>query len=494
VLFRGNVEAEIRKRIICKGYIKGIIGVPANLFYGTGIPACIVVLDKEHASERSGIFMIDACKGFVKDGNKNRLQDQDIHKIVDAFTKQAEIDKYSRMVPFAEIAKHDFNLNIPRYIDSSVPEDLQDIEAHLKGGIPIRDIDALQPYWNVLPSVRTELFGPGDRPGYCAPKVEPAAVKPAILGHTEFAAFSAKVADIFAGWRAAHLERLKGLKTGDLPKQLIEVISEDLLVRFSKVALVDKYDIYQHLMTYWAEAMQDDVYVLVQDGWAAARQIRELAKNNEGKLTEEPDLTMGKKKLKAELIPPPLIVARFFAGEQATLEKLEAAVEEIARETEEMDEEHGGEEGLLYEAKADKGNEKGKVTAKSVKDRLKEIKHDPDSADERILLEQCLGLIEKEAKANRAAKEAKATIDQKTVAKYAKLTEAEVKALVVGDKWLARLEADVRGELDSIGQALTVRVKLLTERYATPLPKLAAYVEALSAKANAHLKGMGFSV
>jgi type I restriction enzyme M protein len=151
-----------------KGFIKGIVGLPANLFYGTGIPACIVVLDKENAHARTGIFMIDASKGFVKDGNKNRLRDQDIHKIVDAFARQAGIDKYSRMVPLAEIAKHDFNLNIPRYIDSSEPEDFQDVEAHLKGGIPVRDIDALKPYWNVLPSVRGELFGPGDRPGYCA--------------------------------------------------------------------------------------------------------------------------------------------------------------------------------------------------------------------------------------------------------------------------------------------------------------------------------------
>ena len=289
------------------------------------------------------------------------------------------------------------------------------------------------------------------------PKVEPAAVKPTILGHAEFADYATKVADVFAGWRAAHLERLKSLKIGDQPKQLIEAISEDLLLRFSEVALVDKYDVYQHLMTYWAEVMQDDVHILAQDGWAAARQIRELARNSEGKFTEEPDLTIGKKKLKAELIPPPLIVARFFAEEQAALEKLEAAAEEAARAIEEMDEEHGGEEGLLAEAKTDKGN----LTAKSVKDRLKEVKHDPDAADERKVLEQCLGLIEKEAEASRAAKEAKAALDTKTVAKYAKLTDAEVKALVVEDKWLARLEADVRGELDRVGQALTGARKTL---------------------------------
>ena len=295
--------------------------------------------------------------------------------------------------------------------------------------------------------------------------------------------------NVFAGWRAAHLEQLKGLKIGRSAEPLIEAISEDLLVRFSMVALVDKYDVYQHLMTYWGEVMQDDAHMLAQDGWAAARQIRELVRNSEGKFTEEPDLTIGKKKLKADLIPPPVIVARFFGDEQAALEKLEAAAEEAARAIQEMDEEHGGEEGLLAEAKTDKGN----LATKSVKDRLTEVKHDPDAAVEWKLLEQCLGLIEKEAEASRTAKEAKAALDQMTLAKYTKLTDAEAKSLAVEDKWLARLEADVRSELDRVSQALTARVKLLTERYAAPLPELVADVQALSLKVDAHLKRMGFN-
>lgn len=142
-----------------------------------------------------------------------------------------------------------------------------------------------------MPTLRDELFGPGDRPGYASPKVEPEGVKPAILNHPEFAAFSAQVADVFAGWRDTHLERLKGIAVGDKPKQLIWDISEDLLARFKSVPLLDGYDVYQHLMNYWSEVMQDDVYVIAQDGWAAARQIRELVKNAEGKFTETPDIT-----------------------------------------------------------------------------------------------------------------------------------------------------------------------------------------------------------
>ena len=138
VLFRGGAEAVIRKSLVRRGFIKGIIGLPANLFYGTGIPACILVLDKEGAAGRKGIFMVDASKGFIKDGNKNRLRAQDIHKIVDTFTRQLETPKYSRMVPLAEIEANDFNLNLPRYIDSTEPEDVQDIDGPPQGRHPQR--------------------------------------------------------------------------------------------------------------------------------------------------------------------------------------------------------------------------------------------------------------------------------------------------------------------------------------------------------------------
>ena len=160
VLFRGNAEAAIRKQLVDSGYLVGIVGLPANLFYGTGIPACILVIDKDNASARRGIFMIDASKGFLKDGNKNRLREQDIHRIVDTFRKAQDVPGYARMVGFDEIrsAKNDYNLNLPRYIDSSEAEDLQDIEGHLLGGIPQRDIDALHAYWAHRPALREALF------------------------------------------------------------------------------------------------------------------------------------------------------------------------------------------------------------------------------------------------------------------------------------------------------------------------------------------------
>jgi len=203
VLFRGGAEGAIRRNLVQRGYLKGIIGLPPNLFFGTGIPACIVVLDKEGAAARKSIFMIDASTGFMKDGPKNRLREQDIHKIVDVFNRQVELPRYSRLVPVAEISdpRNDYNLNLPRYINSTEPEDLQDIEGHLRGGIPERDVDALDHYWKVIPSVRDGLFKKADRRGYCQWNLPIAEVKLAIFSHAEFTAFNNSVTELFAKWK-----------------------------------------------------------------------------------------------------------------------------------------------------------------------------------------------------------------------------------------------------------------------------------------------------
>jgi type I restriction enzyme M protein len=489
VLFRGNAEADIRKNIVRRGYIKGIIGLPPNLFYGTGIPACIIVLDKENAAARKGMFMIDASKGFIKDGNKNRLRAQDIHKIVDAFTRQVEIPRFSRMVPLAEISdpKNDFNLNLPRYIDSSEPEDLQDIDAHLRGGIPDRDIDDLDRYWQVFPGVRFELFEPGNRAGYTRLKVPLGEIKATIFGHPEFTAFNESVTTLFEKWQSANVARLKGIAIGGHPKALIETLSEDLLETFRQARLLDAYDVYQHLMDYWAETMQDDVYMIVSDGWREAAKPRLLIEDKEKKTKEKPDFTVGKQKFKAELVPPALIIARYFSTEQAAIENLEAEVSSTEQKLEELKEEHSGDEGLLAEVLDDKGNiSKGAVT-----DRLKEIKGDKDSGDERNVLEVYLDLVEKESDAAKKVKEAQKALENHVAAKYGKLSEDEIKSLVVDDKWLATLAAAVQSELDRVSQALTGRIKQLAERYTTPMPKLTGEVECLAARVEEHLRKMG---
>ena len=492
VLFRGNKEADIRKNLILRGFIKGIIGLPANLFYGTGIPACILIIDKEHAHARTGIFMIDASKGFLKDGNKNRLRAQDIHKIVDVFNNQIESPRYSRMVSAAEIADptNDFNLNIPRYIDSSEPEDLHDLDAHLNGGIPDRDIDALGDYWNIFPSLRQALFAGNGRPGYNEARVETPQVKAVILGHGEFESYEELVASIFNAWRQMHEPVLKGLGIAANPKHIIRTLAEDLLKRFNDLPLLDPYDVYQRLMNYWDEVMQDDVYLIVASGWTDAARPRGIIEDKEKKIKETPDLAIKRKKYKMDLIPPGLIVARYFADEQAMIEALQAGQEAAARELEEFVEEHTGEEGLLEDAI----NDKGKITRSGVTARLKAIRYEPESDEERDALKHCRTLIEAETQAARAVKEAQARLDEQVLVHYAKLTEAEIKLLVVENKWFADIRAAIKGELERLTQRLAGRVKELEERYARPLPELEREVGVFGAKVEEHLRRMGLSL
>jgi type I restriction enzyme M protein len=488
VLFRGNAEADIRKALVRKGYIKGIIGLPANLFYGTGIPACIVVIDKEHAHARKGIFLIDASQGYMKDGPKNRLRAQDIHRIVDVFNRQLEVPRYSRMVAVAEIEKNDYNLNLPRYIDSQTPEDLQDIEGHLKGGIPVADVDALERYWKVCPQLRETLFKPNRR-GYLDLAVEKTAIKTTIYDHAEFTAFITGMNAHFAAWRTTSATTLKALKEDCHPKQVIVSLSEDLLAHYANKPLIDPYDVYQHLMDYWAETMQDDCYLIAADGWKAeTSRIIETKKSKDGKTTKQID-----KGWTCDLVPKALLVARYFAAEQADIDKLNADLESVIAKLAELEEEQLGDEDAFSEARTDaEEGKEGKVTRATVTARLKEIKGDKEAKDEALVLTAWLALNEDETDLKKQIKEAEAALDAKAYAKYPKLTEAEVKALVVDDKWLAALDAAIHGEMDRVSQQLTQRVKELAERYETPIPQMASRVAKLEAKVNQHLERMGF--
>ncbi|MCC6780660.1 MAG: type I restriction-modification system subunit M [Hyphomicrobiales bacterium] len=490
VLFRGNAEAEIRRNLIRHGYIKGIIGLPPNLFYGTGIPACIIVLDKEQAQTRTGIFMLDASRGFIKDGNKNRLRDQDIHKIVDVFSRRQALPGYARMVSVREIEENDDNLNIPRYIDSSEPEDLHDLFAHLNGGIPERDVTALKRYWSVLPGLRDALFAPAEHTGYLHGRLPAAGVKAAILNHPDFAAYSARVEAIFAGWRAAHEATLRSLDSGSEPKRLIHELSEDLLDRFAQAELIDRYDVYQQLMDYWAEPMQDDVFMLVQDGWRQASRPRVIIEDKHNKSSETPDLVIDKHKYKTDLIPPALLIARYFAAEQAGIDALHAGKDSASQELEAFIEEQSGDDGLLEDAR----NDKGKLTKAGITARLREIKGEADSDDERAALLSCQRLLEAESAADSALKQAVRALDTQVLVKYGTLDEDEIKTLVVEDKWLAAIEADLRAELERVTQQLAGRVKDLEERYADPLPELEAEVDRLSERVEAHLRRMGLAL
>lgn len=491
VLFRGNAEATIRTRLLKQGFIKGIIGLPANLFYGTGIPACIVILDKENAQARTGVFMIDASKGFMKDGNKNRLRSQDIHKIVDTFNKQIEIPRYSRMVAMTEIAdpKNEYNLNIPRYIDSSEPEDLQDLHAHLHGGIPNADLDALSGYWDAFPQLRSQLFKP-NRPGYSDLTIDVSGVQQAILDSTEFQKFAGEAKALTADWFAAHRATLAAIDENTIPNDLVATISDDLLGRFKPVPLLDEYDVYEQLMTYWHDTMHDDLFLIMNDGWLDAAKPRKTIEDRERKLSETPDLVIGSgrrvTKYKMDLIPPALIVARYFADEQTAVDELTAAAEEATRAVEEYVEEHAVDEGPLAEAMDDDKISKALVSA-----RLRVAKREKTDQDEIDALEHAVKLYDAEAAAKKAVKEAHAELDEATLKKYGDLTEADVKGLVLDDKWQATMVRRVGAEVEALTLALVARIHELGERYSDTVAALNTELSDLEAKVASHLTAMG---
>lgn len=482
VLFRGNAEAVIRKQLINSGILAGVIGLPANLFYGTGIPACILVLNKENAQARKGIFMIDASKGFIKDGNKNRLREQDIHKIVDAFNKHQELEKFSRMVPLDEIAdpKNDFNLNIPRYIDSTEQEDIQDIDAHLNGGIPITDIDAMQNFWAVLPSLRNALFEPSHRSGYFNAKLSALEIKPAIHQNTEFHNLQKTNSAIYEKWKKQVLPELNGLDKGAKPKVLIGTLSESVLNAFKSAKLINPYDVYQHLMNYWNETMQDDVYLIAADGWKAeTRRVVEEVKAGKDK---------GKKKDKGwtcDLIPKDLMVASYFKKEQDVINELNIQLETCQASILEIEEEHNIEGGIL--ATLDKIN-KVEITK-----RIKEIQGDKEYKDEVGILSHWLELDVKQVELKSSIKKAEEELDKFAYDKYSKLTTSEIKTIVIDFKWLPIIEVTLKAEMNRISQQLAGRIKELVDRYEMPLPTIDKQLKELEEKVNTHLTKMGFT-
>ena len=491
VLFRGNAEATIRKALLQHGFIKGVIGLPSNLFYGTGIPACVVVLDKENAQTRTGVFMVDASKGFVKDGAKNRLRSQDIHKIVDVFTKRIEVERYSRMVPLAEIAdpRNDFNLNIPRYIDSSEPEDIQDLHAHLHGGIPVRDIDALSDYWDAFPHLRSQLFKP-NRPGYVDLAVEASEVQQAVLDSPEFQKFVDEARALADEWFAKHRVSLVAIDEDTKPSALIGAIGDDLLDCFNPTPLRDGYDVYEQLMAYWHGVMHDDVFLVMRDGWVDAAKPRPAIEDKDRKLSEDPDLTIkhGRKttKYKMDLIPPALVVARYFANEQARVDDLHTKAEAATQAIEEHVEENSGAEAPLAAAVDDKG----KLTQKAAKAGLEEATAVED--DEAVeCFQKALSLLKDEAAAKKIAKEAQAVLDEDTLKKYGNLTEPEVLGLVLDDKWAATIRDRIAGEVNFLMVALVARIQQLGGRYVETVGALGVELEELETKVMGHLADMG---
>ena len=440
VLFRGNAEGEIRKFIVKRHIISGVIGLPPNLFFGTGIPACIIIIDKGAALTSKGIFMIDAKDGFAKDGAKNRLRECDIRRIVDTWEAQADVPHYARMVPYAEIEKNDFNLNIPRYITPVDKEVRQDIVAHLKGGIPVAEAA-------VYPSALFKQL----RKGYVKLNgtVDGIAVNLASDPATSDAA--TKYEGMCKRWLGYFEENAGKFKIGSNPKKVIQEWASKLLKDAKECgSFVDAYDVYEILMNYWAETLQDDCYLISRDGWKA--KLLPPAKKN---ATWESYV--------CELLPVEIIARVKFGEELTSINLLKTHLEEVVQNMAEIDEKLADEES---EEEIDEENLK--VTRKALEYSVKQFK--------------------------KAIKEETEKLTGKIVKYYAGLDEKAIKRHVIGDKWTATLESRFAAELARAKAKIVADVKSLAARYAVTLPDAERAVDELSAKVVGHLAAMGIEV
>ena len=480
VLFRGNAEETIRTNLINAGIIKAVIGLPANLFYGTGIPACIVVLDKKNKVAKRDIFMIDASKGFIKDGNKNRLREQDIHAIIDAFDNLSHNDKFSRLVPYSEIEKNDFNLNIPRYIDSSLPVDIQDIQAHISGGIPEVDIDQLDKYWKAFPTLRKTLLKKGTRNGYLDFLVDTTEINKLIHSNADVATFKSDVIKEFEVWKKAAIKSLEDINKDTRPKLFVKDISEKILDCFKPTNLVDEYAIYQGFMQYWDSIMKDDLYLIVENGWVESA----LPHKMEAKSKESVDFQVKKDKFHSETLPSSIIIKAFLTKEADDLAKAEADLEAVSEEIVEFYESNSGDEDLISEY----FNAKGRIIKKDLTTALKDKSLEKEVIE---LLNQFKALVEKEDLLKETKKKLEEELTTKIIEKYKNLDEKLAKKLIIEDKWIDAISVVVYAQLDQLIQTFTKRLIELEQRYKSPLPEIEKKREELSQGVHGHLKAMG---
>ena len=548
VLFRGNAEAAIREAIIKKHWIKGIISLPANLFYGTGIAACVLVIDKEGAANRQGIFMIDASRGYAKDGNKNRLRERDIYRIITTFNEQITTDpKYARFVPNDEIEKkNEYNLNITRYIDSTDAEDIQDIYSHIHGGIPALDIDSLSKYWEVFPSLKSELLSAISEKYYNL-NVAHENIRQTIYKNAAFSAYGEKLDEAFAAWKAKESPVLSALDEDISARELIVSLAEDIIAQFEHLTLIDKYDVYQVLLAYWNEVMNDDVSLIISepDGYANARVTDDIKEEiTQGKNKGEMKITGWE----GRLIPKSIVIDAFFRKEKNAIEEAERIVTETEARLSELIE--NADEGSALDDVA----ENGKVKAKDIEAKIEELTHHvetdetielkllmkqlpmqkkllqtylaehplckgaltekgtvtkasillrlliirsvesvPESLQDDVKqLKTALELCDKVSNYNKIVKDFKKALDEKCRAKYETLTDEEIVELLVNKKWFDSIFSGIAELYASISHRLTNRIIELAERYEAPLPKLDKDTAEYEVKVKSHLERMGF--
>lgn len=483
VLFRGNAEYDIRKHIVKQHYIKGIIGLPPNIFFGTGIPASIVIIDKKNKDSRKGIFFIDAKDGFKKDGAKNRLREQDIKRIVDAWNAQQPIDHYCRLVEWSEIERNDYNLSIPRYIQLKDTEIQHDIEAHLHGGLPAHDVDEMQEYWNACPSLKVSLFN-NTANGYYHLKPAKADIAQVIEKDPSYVSQNGRFSTLLNKWKAEIMPQMKAVGQGARPMELIAKWSESLLDKAKEHSgLVDAYEVYDVLLNYWADVMQDDCYMIANDGWT----YPEVKALKSGKGDKKKAIMYDE--IVCDLVPVSIVLAEYFTAETTKIAKLSFSIESLQQELSYLVESNTDVFRFNYDDEDDKPVN---VKIADVKKAIKNAKTDGTTKEYLAILKLWESTYTKKEGYVSQWKQKRTELTEEVVVKYAALTEDEIKMLVVERKWLASVVGGCEALMQNVTHHITSDVTSLAERYEVTLGATEGKVNDLEQEVLRSLKEMGF--
>lgn len=447
VLFRGGEEGEIRKNLIEQNHIDAIIGLPANIFFGTGIPTIIMVLKQKRSN--TDVLIVDASKGFIKVGKNNKLRASDIKRIVDVVTKRESVHKFSKVVSRDEIRKNEYNLNIPRYVDSSETAESWDIYASMFGGLPLSEIDELKEYWIAFPELRTALFE-NTSSAYCSLKVEN--IKKAIKEHADVCSFENKYRDVFSGFDEYLYDELIEKMTDLNISKAEATLSANIFERLKDIPLVDKYEAYQLLDDDWTK-IAVDLEIIQTEGFEATKRVdpNMVIKKKDGKEQEVQEGWVGR------IIPFDLIQDTLLADDRATLKVKENRLSEIASEYEELF------DSLTEEEKeGDYASEDGFVNAE-IKKALKSDSVEPETK-EKLRKVAALATEEKELKA--AIKKDAGLLEGKTKETIETLSDEQVIDLLK-DKWITPLIQSLMKLPDSIVNELVSKLEALTKKYET---------------------------
>lgn len=456
VLFRGGEEGEIRKNLIEQNHIDAIIGLPANIFFGTGIPTIIMVLKQKRTN--TDVLIVDASKGFIKVGKNNKLRASDIKKIVDVVTNRENVDKFSRAVSRDEIRENDYNLNIPRYVDSSEEAESWDIFASMFGGLPVSEIDKLQEYWRAFPSLRNELFE-NTSAEYCRLTVSD--VKKAILEHSDVRAFQQMYASAFDGFDRDLYEELIGRMNELNVSKTEAILSADIFKRLREIPLINRYAAYQLLDDEWTK-IAVDLEIIQTEGFEATKKVdpNMVVKKKDGK---EQEIQEG---WRGHIIPFDLIQETILKEDKEVLNNEESRLAEIASEYEELL------DSLTEEEKeGDFVNEnKDAFVAAEVKKALKSDSIEPETKEK---LRSVNALIAEEKGLKAEIKKETGLLEGKTKATIEELSDEQVIELLE-NKWIMPLINNLMKLPNSIVNDLVAKLDTLAQKYETTLEEVEA--------------------